>query len=67
MTSGSGPTLASAELPHPSPSRLFFTVFPSIMLPMFMAMGDQTIVASALPAIAGALGDVERVSWIVVG
>ncbi|MDB5593794.1 MAG: transporter [Hyphomicrobiales bacterium] len=37
------------------------------MLPMFMAMGDQTIVASALPSIAGALGDVERVSWIVVG
>jgi EmrB/QacA subfamily drug resistance transporter len=36
------------------------------MLPMFMAMGDQTIVASALPAIAGALGDVERVSWIIV-
>lgn len=33
---------------------------------MFMAMGDQTIVASALPAIAGALGEVERVSWIVV-
>ena len=37
------------------------------MLPMFMAMSDQTIVASALPSIAGALGDVERVSWAVVG
>jgi MFS family permease len=36
------------------------------MLPMFLAMSDQTIVASALPTIAGALGDVERVSWIVV-
>ena len=33
---------------------------------MFLAMSDQTIVASALPAIAGALGEVERVSWIVV-
>jgi EmrB/QacA subfamily drug resistance transporter len=57
-------------LPHekaPSTKRLFFTVFPSIMLPMFMGMSDQTIVASALPAIAGALGDVERVSWAVVG
>ncbi|RTL62327.1 MAG: MFS transporter [Hyphomicrobiales bacterium] len=36
------------------------------MLPMFLAVGDQTIVATALPAIAGALGSVERVSWIVV-
>ncbi|MDB5650491.1 MAG: transporter [Hyphomicrobiales bacterium] len=67
MTSSPGPAPASSETPYTSPRRLFFTVFPSIMLPMFMAMGDQTIVASALPAIAGALGDVERVSWIVVG
>lgn len=66
MTSGSGSPVASPETPQaPSTRRLFFTVFPSIMLPMFMAMGDQTIVASALPAIAGALGDVERVSWVV--
>ncbi|MBU6500158.1 MAG: MFS transporter, partial [Rhodospirillales bacterium] len=39
---------------------------PSVMLPMFMAALDQTIVATALPSIAGSLGDVERVSWIVV-
>ncbi len=32
-----------------------------------MSVGDQTIVASALPAIAGALGDVERVSWLIIG
>ena len=61
-----------AQTPEPSGAfppdsgRVFFRIFPSIMLPMFMAMGDQTIVASALPAIAGALGEVERVSWIVV-
>ena len=36
------------------------------MLPMFMAAADQTIVATALPSIAGSLGDVERVSWVVV-
>jgi EmrB/QacA subfamily drug resistance transporter len=36
------------------------------MLPMFLAIVDQTIVATALPAIAGELGSVERVSWIVV-
>lgn len=51
---------------NPSTSRLFLTVFPSIMLPMFMAVADQTIVASALPAIAAETGDVERISWIVV-
>jgi MFS family permease len=36
------------------------------MLPMFLAAIDQTIVATALPAIAGSLGEVERVSWVVV-
>ena len=36
------------------------------MLPMFLAMMDQTIVATALPAIAVSLGGVERVSWVVV-
>ena len=36
------------------------------MLPMFMAVADQTIVATALPAIAADLGGVERVSWVVV-
>lgn len=51
---------------EPSSRKLFFTVFPSIMLPMFMAAVDGTIVATALPAIAGTLGEVERVSWVVV-
>jgi EmrB/QacA subfamily drug resistance transporter len=45
---------------------LFWAVFPSIMLPMFLAVADQTIVATALPDIASTLGQVERVSWVVV-
>jgi len=55
-------------VPDPSDSgqRLFLRVFPSIMLPMFLAMIDQTIVATALPALAVSLADVERVSWVVV-
>ena len=57
---------APASGAEPSARALFFTLFPSIMLPMFMAAVDQTIVATALPAIAGSLGDVERVSWVVV-
>jgi EmrB/QacA subfamily drug resistance transporter len=36
------------------------------MLPMFLAVIDQTIVATALPAIAASLGGVERVSWVVI-
>src|ERR1700756_4240638 len=44
----------------------FFAIFPSIMLPMFLAVVDQTIVATALPAIAADTGNVERASWIVV-
>src|SRR5690348_5609352 len=51
----------------PTPSQLFRTVFPSIMLPMFLAVVDQTIVATALPSIAASLGNVGRVSWVVVG
>jgi EmrB/QacA subfamily drug resistance transporter len=44
----------------------FFRLFPSIMLPMFLAAVDQTIVATALPAIVASTGEVERASWVVV-
>ena len=54
------------DAPPPSARTLFLRVFPNIMLPMFLAVIDQTIVAAALPAIAADLGDVERVSWVVV-
>jgi EmrB/QacA subfamily drug resistance transporter len=53
-------------VPATAKSSGFLTVFPSIMLPMFLAVVDQTIVATALPAIAAATGQVERASWIVV-
>lgn len=46
--------------------RLFLKVFPSVVLPMFLAVVDQTIVAAALPAIATTLGSIERVSWVVI-
>ena len=44
----------------------FLAVFPSIMLPMFLAVVDQTIVATALPAIAASTDNVVRASWVVV-
>ena len=36
------------------------------MLPMFLSALDQTIVSTALPAIAAALGNVEQISGVVV-
>jgi EmrB/QacA subfamily drug resistance transporter len=50
----------------PSAGSQFLRVFPPIMLPMFLAVADQTIVATALPAIASSLGEIERASWVVV-
>ena len=52
--------------PHPPAAGSFLTLFPSIMLPMFLAVVDQTIVATALPAIAASLGNIDRVSLVVV-
>src|SRR3954449_9801258 len=59
-------TTAIASEDVPVTRAQFFKVFPSITLPMFLASVDGTIVATALPNIAGALGDVERISWVVV-
>lgn len=60
------PPAEPSGLPSPPTGRLFFKLFPSIVLPMFLAAIDTTIVATALPDIAASLGDVERVSWVVV-
>ena len=57
---------AADEAAAPSTTTLFLTVFPSIMLPMFLAVADQTIVATALPTIASELGEIQRASWVVV-
>lgn len=45
---------------------LFGTVVPPIILPVFLAAADGTVVATALPTIARDLGEVERLSWVVV-
>src|SRR6202035_4605974 len=65
--SPASPTPQGSAAPSPRPSRpTFLAIFPSIMLPMFLAVVDQTIVATALPAIAASTGNVERASWVVV-
>jgi EmrB/QacA subfamily drug resistance transporter len=44
----------------------FRQIFPGVMVAMFLAAADQTILASALPTIASHLGGFEYVSWVVV-
>jgi EmrB/QacA subfamily drug resistance transporter len=59
-------TSAPDDAPPAGSRTPFFRIFPSITLPMFIAVVDQTIVATALPAMATTLGDVERIAWIIV-
>jgi EmrB/QacA subfamily drug resistance transporter len=44
----------------------FRQVFPGVMVAMFLAVADQTSLASALPTIASHLGGYEHLSWVVV-
>ena len=44
----------------------FLRVFPGVMVAMFLAAADQTILASALPTIASSLGGFADISWVVV-
>src|SRR5690606_34403066 len=49
----------------PPTGNRFFAVFPSVMLPMFLAVVDQAIVPTARPPLAADLGGVVRVSSVV--
>src|SRR3982750_4963051 len=64
----SGTSLPSWS-PQPTPDELraaFLQVFPGVVVAMFLAALDQTILASALPAIVSSLGGFEDLSWVVV-
>jgi len=45
----------------------FLNLFAAVFLPMFMAAADQTLLATATPAIADSLGGLRDSSWIAVG
>jgi EmrB/QacA subfamily drug resistance transporter len=47
--------------------QLFLQIFPPIMLPIFLAVVDGTIVTTALPAMAASFANVEQISWVVIG
>src|SRR5690348_6593103 len=45
----------------------FLNLFLAVFLPMFLAAVDQTLLATATPAIAATLGGLRDTSWIAVG
>jgi EmrB/QacA subfamily drug resistance transporter len=55
-----------ASAPELSVREAFRQVFPGVMVAMFLAAADQTILASALPTIASHLAGFEYLSWVVV-
>lgn len=67
------PAVGSAAMPSPrqpdgAPRTAGFgALFAAVMLPMFMAAIDQTLLAAATPRIAGELGGLSDASWIAVG
>ena len=54
-------TTAPPRLTH----RQILVVFSGLLLGMFLAALDQTIVATALPTIVGELGGLDHLSWVV--
>ena len=63
VTRAKDPRLEPTDASHRA---LFWTVFPPIMLPIFLAVADGSTISTALPAIARSLGEVHRVVWVVV-
>src|SRR4051812_86567 len=55
-----------AEAGTPITRRQFLNLFAAVFVPMFMAAIDQTLLATATPAIAESLGNLRDSSWIMV-
>ena len=69
MRSDREPPIPVADIdgaPALSSRQAFLRVFPGVMVAMFLAAADQTILASALPTIASSLGGLADLSWVVV-
>jgi len=61
-------TTASASSQHePLPTSVFLAIFSAVFLPMFLAAVDQTLLATATPAIVEDLGGLRQASWITIG
>jgi EmrB/QacA subfamily drug resistance transporter len=60
-TSPPSPTQSLVKLPH----KKVMVIFASLMMAMFLSALDQTIISTALPTIAGELGGVDHIAWII--
>ena len=58
------PSVATVDGPQELHGRKLALVFAGLMLVMLMAALDATIVATALPTIAGDLGGLNHISWV---
>src|SRR5919107_1337962 len=62
-------TMDQSPTAHPQSSTLSHaeirTIILGILLAMFLAALDQTIVATALPTIGRELGDLEHLPWVI--
>jgi EmrB/QacA subfamily drug resistance transporter len=65
MTDQPAPPLAAEAGTEPLSHRQVQVIFSGLMLGMFLAAIDQTIVATALPTIVGELGGLNHLSWVV--
>src|SRR5437763_15659314 len=54
----------AGESDAPLAGRALATVFAALMLGMFLAALDQTIVSTALPTIVGDLGGLDHLAWV---
>ena len=45
--------------------RQILVIFASVMMGLFLASLDQTVVSTALPTIVGELGGLEHLSWVI--
>ncbi len=57
--------MTSVAAERTSPITGVRTIFAALMLGMFLAALDQTIVSTALPTIVGDLGGLDHLSWVV--
>jgi len=61
-------TSDQARLPEqPVSVARFLQIFSAVMLPMFLAAADQTLLATATPSIAQELGGLRDTTWVSVG
>src|SRR3954471_21509322 len=56
---------ASSTAPTPAAAQRVRPIFAALMLVMLLASLDSTIVSTALPTIAGDLGGISKLTWIV--